>query len=115
MNVQSQKKSSLLIVMTVVLWILSAVIAFLLIIPVLDTIITIYASFWADPNPIGQSYYLGASIRQLGVLFIAILFVVGIIGGAEHHARNFNTPTSWHFMFITFAVELTLILFVILF
>ena len=115
MNVKSQKTSGLLIAITVALWILSAVIAFLLIVPVLDSIITIYASFWADPNPIGQSYFLGASIRQFGVLIIAVLFVIGIIGGAEHHARNFNTPTSWQFMFITYAVELTLIMFVLLF
>ncbi|MFN2305290.1 MAG: hypothetical protein ACK2TV_16290 [Anaerolineales bacterium] len=112
---ENKKNPALLIVVTVILWILSAIIAFLLIVPILDSIITIYASFWADPNPIGQSYYLGASIRQLGVLIIAILFVIGIIGGAEHHARNFNTPSSWQFMFMTFAVEITLIMFVLLF
>jgi len=115
MTMENKKNPALLIVVTVILWILSAIIAFLLIVPILDSIITIYASFWADPNPIGQSYYLGASIRQLGVLIIAILFVIGIIGGAEHHARNFNTPSSWQFMFMTFAVEITLIMFVLLF
>ena len=104
-----------LIILAIALWAISAVFAFVLIIPILDSIITIYAAFWADPNPIGQAYYLGASIRQMGVLFLAILFVIGIIGGAEHHARYFNTPTSWQFMFKTYAVELTLFLFTLLF
>ena len=114
MNEQPES-SKWLIVLAVGLWLISAVFAFLLIIPTLDSIITIYASFWADPNPIGQAYYLGASIRQIGVLIVAMLFVAGIIGGAEHHARNFNTPSSWQFMFMTFAIELTLFLFTLLF
>jgi hypothetical protein len=104
-----------LVILAVTLWAISAVFAFMLIIPILDSIITIYAAFWADPNPIGQAYYLGASIRQIGILFLAILFVIGIIGGAEHHARYFNTPTSWQFMLKTFAIELALFLFTILF
>jgi hypothetical protein len=104
-----------LVLLTIFLWALSAVIGFLLIIPILDSIVTIYAAFWADPNPIGQAYFLGASIRQMGVLLLAALFVVGIIGGAELHARHFNTPTSWQFMFKTYAVELALFLFTQLF
>lgn len=104
-----------LAILAAFLWLVSAVGAFLLIIPILDSVITLYAAFWADPNPIGQAYFLGASIRQGGVLILAVLFVIGIIGGAEHHAKNFNTPKSWHFMFLTYAVELCLFLFTILF
>jgi len=112
-NENSHNKT--LIILAVVLWLISSVAAFLLIIPILDSIIGIYAAFWADPNPIGQAYYLGASIRQIGVLVLALLFVVAVIGGAEHHARNFNTPTSWQFMFLTYAAELSLFLFTLLF
>jgi len=112
---EKKKNQTLLIILAFFLWLVSAVGAFLLIIPILDSIITIYAAFWADPNPIGQAYFLGASIRQGGVLVLAVLFVIGIIGGAEHHAQNFNTPKSWHFMFLTFAVELSMLLFTIFF
>lgn len=115
MNVMPRENKKILIFLAAILWLISTVFAFLLIIPILDSIIRIYAAFWADPNPIGQAYFLGASIRQMGVLILAILFVIGVIGGAEHHARNFNTPSSWQFMFITYAVELTLFLFTLLF
>ena len=108
-------KRILLVILALILWLASAIGAFLLIIPILDSVITIYAAFWADPNPIGQAYYLGASIRQGGVLILAVLFVIGVIGGAEHHVQNFNTPKSWHFMFLTYAVELSLLLFTIFF
>jgi hypothetical protein len=113
--IEKTSKQTLLILLAFVLWLVSAVGAFLLIIPILDSLITIYAAFWADPNPIGQAYFLGASIRQGGVLILSILFVIGVIGGAEHHAQNFNTPQSWHFMFLTYAVELSLLLFTIFF
>jgi len=112
---QNSNASKFLAILAILLWIFSAVFGFLLIIPILDSIIAIYAAFWADPSPIGQAYFLGATIRQIGVLALAMLFTIGIIGGAEHHARNFNTPASWHFMFMTYAVELTLFLFTVLF
>lgn len=111
----NQKHSPILVVLVAALWIISTVIAFLLIIPILDSITLIYAAFWADPNPIGQAYYLGVSIRQMGVLVLSILFVIGVIGGAEFQSRQFNTPLAWHFLFITYAVELTLFLFTIFF
>lgn len=112
---EKKKSKTLLILLATVLWLVSAVGAFLLILPILDSLITIYAAFWADPNPIGHAYFLGASIRQGGVLVLAVLFVIGVIGGAEHHVQNFNTPESWHFMFLTYAVELSLFLFTIFF
>ena len=113
--IEKKTHRALLVILAFLLWLVSAVGAFLLIIPILDSIITIYAAFWADPNPIGQAYFLGASIRQGGVLILAILFVIGVIGGAEHHVQNFNTPKSWHFMFLTYAVEISLILFTVFF
>ncbi|MFW5714095.1 MAG: hypothetical protein ACOCYU_05435 [Brevefilum sp.] len=112
---EKKKNQTLLIILTVFLWLVSAIGAFLLIIPILDSIITIYAAFWADTDPLSQAYFLGASIRQGGVLILAVLFVIGVIGGAEHHVQNFNTPKSWHFMFLTYAVELSLFLFTIFF
>mgnify|MGYP001102842743 FL=1 len=112
---EKKNNQTLLVFLAFLLWLVSAVGAFLLIIPILDSIITVYAAFWADPNPIGQAYYLGASIRQGGVLILAVLFVIGVIGGAEHHVQNFNTPKSWHFMFLTYAIELSLWLFTVFF
>jgi len=111
----NNRNTTILTILVAALWIISTVFAFLLIIPILDSITLIYAAFWADPNPIGQAYYLGVSIRQISVLILSMLIVVGIIGGAEIQARNFNKPSSWHFVFITYAIELTLFLFTLFF
>ena len=111
----NNRNNTILTILVAALWIISTVFAFLLIIPILDSITLIYAAFWADPNPIGQAYYLGVSIRQISVLILSMLIVVGIIGGAEIQARNFNKPSSWHFVFITYAIELTLFLFTLFF
>ena len=104
-----------LILTTIVLWLLSVVLAFLLFLPVLDSIIRIYAAFWGDTDPIGQAFVLGVSLRNAAMFVLAILYVIGIIGGAEHHSRNFNTPTSWHVMFLTYAILLTTYLFILIF
>jgi len=111
----TSKKHTCLVLLTVVLWLASAVFGFFLIIPVLDSVITIYVAFLTNANPISQASFLGMSIWQFGVLFLAILYVIGIIGGAEHCTRNFNTPAAWQFMFSLFTVEFTLYLFTILF
>lgn len=111
MSENHPKNKFLLMILAFVLWVSSSVIAFLLIMPILDTIITIYAAFWADPTPLGQAYYLGVNIRQGGGFMLAVLFVIGVIGGAEYHFRNFDKPSSWHIMFLTYAIELALFLF----
>lgn len=114
--IQNNQKSRLaLIILTILLWATSTAIAFSLILPILDTIISIYAAFWADTDPIGRAYFLGVSIRQVSAFVLAVLAVVGIIGGAEHHTRNFNTPSSWHLMIITYTILLTLFLFTVFF
>jgi len=105
----------LLILTTIILWLLSVVLAFLLFLPVLDSIIRIYAAFWGDTDPIGQAFFIGVSLRNAAMFVLAILYVIGIIGGAEHHSRNFNTPTSWHVMFLTYAILLTIFLFTLFF
>lgn len=112
---KNQNNRFLLTIITIILWLLSAVIAFYLLFPILDSIIRIYAGFWADPNPVGQAYFIGVSIRNAGVFILAVFYVIWIIGGAEHHSNNFNTPTSWHFMFLTYAILLTVFLFTIFF
>ena len=114
--IQSNQKSPwILTILTGILWALSTLIAFILIAPILDSIITIYAAFWADPDPIGRAFFLGVSIRQVSVFVLAVLSVVGIIGGAEYHMRNFNTPSSWHLMILTYTILLTLYLFTVFF
>lgn len=108
-------KNVLLSLFTIILWLISSVIGFLLIIPILDSITRIYAAFWADPSPIGQAFFLGVSIRNITLFILAILLLIGTIGGAEHHFRNMNTPTSWHVMFITYIILLTAFLLTISF
>jgi hypothetical protein len=104
-----------LILITIILWLLSVILAFLLFIPILESIVRIYAAFWADTDPIGQAFSLGVSLRNVAMFVLAILYVIGIIGGAEHHSRNFNTPTSWHVMFLTYSILLTMFLFTLFF
>lgn len=113
--IQPQKNRFLLIITANVLWLLSSVIAFLLIIPTLESITRIYAAFWADPDPIGQAYFIGVSIRQAGVFILAFISLILIIGGAEHHSRNFNTPSSWRLMFLNYGILVTIYLFAVFF
>lgn len=115
MHENTRKVRTLWVLLAIILWLVSVVIAFSLMAPILDSITRIYAAFWADPDPIGQAYFLGVSIRQVGVFILATLYLIGIIGGAEHHTRNFNTPSSWHVMFLTYAILLTLFIFTIFF
>jgi len=112
---KNNHQNILLTILTVFLWLLSTVIGFLLIIPILNSITRIYAAFWADPSPIGQAFFLGVSIRNIALFILAIFFLIGSIGGAEHHFRNINTPTSWHVMFITYSILLTAFLFTVFF
>lgn len=111
----NRRSNILLIILTIILWLLSTVIGFFLLFPILNSIIRIYAAFWADPSPIGQAFFLGVSIRNVASFILAILLLIGSIGGAEHHFRNINTPTSWHMMFITYAYLLTAYLFTVFF
>ena len=111
----TSKKHTCLVLLTVVLWLASAVFGFFLIIPVLNSVLRIYIAFLITANPISPASFLGMSIWQFGVLFLSILYVIGIIGGAENCTRNFNTPAAWQFMFSLFTVEFTLYLFTILF
>lgn len=102
---------NLLIILAALLWVGSTVFAFSLMLPILDSITRIYAAFWADPDPIGQAFFMGVSIRRVGVFVLAIAALIGIIGGAEYHFKHFNTPNSWQIFFLTYAVLLTLFLF----
>jgi hypothetical protein len=101
----------LLIILAVFLWVGSTMFVFSLMLPILDSITRIYAAFWADPDPIGQAYFLGTSIRRIGAFILAIGALIGIIGGAEFHFKYFNTPNSWRLFFLTYAVLFTLFLF----
>ncbi len=112
---ENNRPNILLTILTILLWLLSTVIGLYLMFPILNSITRIYAGFWADPSPIGQAFFLGVSIRNVSVIVLAILLLIGSIGGAEHHFRNINTPTSWHVMFITYAILLTAFLFTIFF
>lgn len=112
---ENNRPNIFLTILTILLWLLSTVIGFYLMFPILDSITRIYAAFWADPSPIGQAFFLGVSIRNVSVFFLAVLLLIGSIGGAEHHFRNINTPTSWHVMFITYSILLTAFLFTIYF
>ena len=112
---ENKVKQTLLAILAVLIWLASSIAAFFLILPILDSVITIYAAFWADPNPVGQAFFLGTTIRNVGVMILAVLFVIAVIGGAEYHTRHFNTPKSWHFMFLTCATELCFFLFTVFF
>jgi len=109
----NKRPNILLNLVTIILWLISSIVGFLLIIPILNSITRIYAAFFADPSPIGLAFFLGVSIRNIALFILAILLLIGSIGGAEHHFRNINTPTSWHVMFVTYIILFTAILFTI--
>ncbi|MEA3307981.1 MAG: hypothetical protein U9Q70_00530 [Chloroflexota bacterium] len=89
----------------ILLWLTSAVVGLIAIPQTVDLALNIYLPFWGDYVNYGSSYRGSLFIRQFLVVPLATLYVAGIIGGAEYHTRNFNTPRSWRFFTITFAIE----------
>ena len=92
------------------LWLLSAVLGFITIPQTIELALRVYLYFWGDYVVYGSSYRGGLIIRQFFVIPLSMLYVAGIIGGAEYHFRHFNTPRSWRFFTTTFAIEVGLLL-----
>lgn len=118
MNASLKSNQSQKIIVTVlifILWLISTVLGFMLMLPILNSITRIYTAFWGDSVLMGQAFFLGVSIRNVGLFVLAILLLIGSIGGAEYHFRNINTPKSWHMMFKIYTYILIAYLFSVFF
>lgn len=82
--------------LTAALWIASSGLVLLALNAAIDVTATIYAAFWAEGGLLyGEAYGGAVALRQIVVLFGALLSVATIIGSLEYSLRHFNTPGSW--------------------
>ena len=115
MNAEMNKNAEKIVGVGVfLLWAATSAAAFLLILPVIEMALRMYASFWGDYGLYSEAYYGAASLRQYMALFLGALSLVAIVGGAEYHYRFFNTEKSWRFFARVIAVEISLFLLTIL-
>ena len=96
------------------LWAVTSAASFLLILPVIEMTLRMYASFWGDYGLYSEAYFGAASLRQYMAMFLGMLALVAIVGGAEFHYRFFNTEKSWQFFARVIAVEISLFILTIL-
>jgi hypothetical protein len=101
-------------IIVVALWLGTAVAGFLLILPVIDSILRIFAALWWDYGYFGEAYSGGVVTRQFFALALAILYIIMVVGGAEYHSRHFNESGSWKFIARSIAGLITLYLFSVL-
>jgi hypothetical protein len=99
---------------TLLLWVVTSAAAFLLILPLIEMTLRIYASFWGDYGLYNEAYFGAASLPQYMALILGALSLVAIVGGAEYNYRYFNTSKSWTFLARLIAVEISLFLLTLL-
>jgi len=81
--------------LTIVLWIVSSVLALYALNGAADVASSIYAAFWAGGGPYGEAYYGSVALRQIMIIPGSILTAAAVIGSAEYSLRRFNTPGIW--------------------
>jgi hypothetical protein len=101
--------------LTVVLWIVSSVLALFALNGAADVATAIYAAFWAGGGPYGNAYYSSVMLRQMVILPGSLLIVATIIGGLEYSLRHFNTPSSWRLFARILGAEAGILLLVAMF
>ncbi|MBN2002647.1 MAG: hypothetical protein JXA21_04760 [Anaerolineae bacterium] len=89
-------------------WILGSVSAVMLVLPVLDMILRIYAAFWGEYNTYGPDYWGAIFIRQILIMAFGALCLALIVGSAEYYSRNYSHPKVWAMMTRILAVEAAL-------
>lgn len=115
MNAEMNKNAEKIVGVGVfLLWVVTSAAAFLLILPVIEMTLRMYASFWGDYGLYGEAYFGAAALRQYMALILGMLALGAIVGGAEYHYRFFNTEKSWRFFARVIAVEISLFLLTIL-
>lgn len=97
-------------ILTVGLWVLTVILTFFAMNALLNTLMRVYAAFWAGDGFYSRATQTAIGLRQLLLLPLGILGVVITIGGAEYHREHFNTRASWRMFARTFAVQLGLLL-----
>lgn len=96
--------------LAVALWGLTSVLTLLALNEAANVVLTIYAAFWATGGQYGVAWGGAVALRQLMILFGALLALVVIVGSAEYHLRHFNTPRAWRFSSHILGVEAGILL-----
>ncbi|MBN1249875.1 MAG: hypothetical protein JXC32_19590 [Anaerolineae bacterium] len=105
-----ERRSPASVALAVILWLATSGLSVAMIPLIIDLATGVYAAFWADYGAPGQAYYSIVAIRQLMVMFLAMVAVAVTIGGAEYHARNFGTERSWRIYARTLGIEVAVVL-----
>lgn len=91
-----------MILPVVFLWFFTAIIGLVEFSVVRVMVLRIYARFW-------RVDLVAPALSAFTIMFLAIIWIALVIGGAEYHFRNFGAPKSWKLFARTIAVEVSIL------
>jgi hypothetical protein len=100
-------------VITLVLWLATALIGMWEVLLVRETFFRIYASFAGFPLSDSAALQQAQQASGLGtwlVFILGIILVIAVIGSGEYYYRHFGQPASWKLFSRIAAVELAIAL-----
>jgi hypothetical protein len=86
-------------VLALILWIVTAVVGLVEIVVVRTMVLRLYGR-------LGSSYWSGVTLGNFTVLFLAIVWLVFVIGTGEYHRGHVGERSSWRLFGMTVGVEL---------
>ena len=92
-----------MILLAVFLWAFTAILGLMEFSVVRGMVLRIYATFW-------RVDLVAPALSAFTIMFLAIIWIGFVIGGAEYHSRNFGTPKSWKLFARTIAAEVSILL-----
>ncbi len=93
------------------LWLVTSVLAAWEISVVRNTVLRLYARFFAPEefSGLGASYWQATNLSQWAVILLAIVAIGIIIGGFEYHHRRVGDPRSLKVLGWTLGIQLFLL------
>lgn len=107
---RSQSIGSL--VVTAVLWLSSAIVAFWQVLLIRNIAVGLYLRY-AVTNPNLTQQLIDGQVGLVGLIFVFVGAIVAIaiaIGGAEFHYKNAGNPKSWRLFAYVFAFQIAVFL-----
>ncbi|MCI0397716.1 MAG: hypothetical protein L0332_21805 [Chloroflexi bacterium] len=98
-------------VITFLLWLATAALALWEIVVIRDMFFRLYARFvGGEAAGFQPTYWAGTALGIGLVMFLAVVWIAVVIGGAEYHYRHAGQPGSWKVFAWTFAAEVSILL-----
>lgn len=95
-------------VVTVVLWVLTAVLGLLDILAIRSILVTLYILLGGDTG--GHGYWVAVNVSNWSVLVTGLLWIAVTVGGGEFHRKRVGQRSSWIAFAITIAVEAVILI-----